>query len=335
MTARHRIACCCLALALGACRQTVVFDRADGRLPDDLADYCVDGDRDVLEYTQRPPNVIVALDRSSSMNAPFGATTEVKAALAALDEVSARYQASVRFGFVEFPGVVSTAYCSDDYRCCAGRVTPPFSDYLAFQFAAHACDQPSFSCATTSEERPTTEALRACFDVYAQSGSLKGNRYVLLVTDGAPTCGGGAGGCSAATMVGNLREALVMTVVVVLGGVTNNECLRTMAFAGGADTGVSPYYHSAISPETLTTTVSKIVGTIAEDACRLELRNPVTDPDQVSLFLDNARIVRGGPNGWDFADKDRSWIMLQGAACEQLHAAPSGALAAYRCSERR
>jgi len=333
MTGRHRIAACCLALALGACRQTVVFDRADGSLPDDLADYCLDGDRDVLQYTQRPPNVIVALDRSSSMNAPFGAVTEIKAALATLDDVSARYQTSVRFGFVEFPGVVSTAYCSDDYRCCAGRVTPPFSDYQAFQFAAHNCDQPSFACATTSDERPTAEALRACFDAYAQAGSPKGNRYVLLVTDGAPTCGGS--GCPAQTMVGNLRDANVMTFVVVLGNVANNACLRDMALAGGADTKTSPFYHSAISPETLSATVSKIVGTIAEDACTLELWDPVTDPDQISLFLDTARIARGGPNGWDFADKDRSWITLQGAACEQLHAASAGALDVYRCSVHR
>ncbi len=333
MTGRHRIAACCLALALAACRQTVVFNRADGSLPADLAAYCLDGDRDVLQYTQRPPNVIVALDRSASMNAPFGAVTEIRAALATLDDVSARYQTSVRFGFVEFPGVVSTAYCSDDYRCCAGKVTPPFSDYQAFQFAAHNCDQPSFSCTTTSEERPTTEALRACFNAYSESGPLKGNRYVLLVTDGAPTCGGS--GCSAAQMITNLRGANVMTFVVVLGNVTNDDCLSTMALSGGADIGMSPFYHSAISPETLNIAVSKIVGTIAEDACRLELRDPAADPDQVSLFLDSDRIVKGGPNGWDFADKDRKWITLQGAACERLHAAPAGALDVYRCSERR
>ena len=153
------------------------------------------------------------------------------------------------------------------------------------------------------------------------------------MTDGAPTCGGS--GCSAAQMITNLRSANVITFVVVLGNVTSDQCLGTMALSGGAATMDSPFYHPAISPETLSTTVSKIVGTIAEDACSLELWDPVADPDQISLFLDTSRITKGGPNGWDFADKDRTWITLQGTACEKLHAAPAGALDVYRCTERR
>ena len=336
MNGRHRIACCCLALALAACRQTVVFERVDGSLPDDFAHYCVDGDRDVLQYMLRPPNVIVALDRSSSMNAPFGATTEVRAALTALDDVSLRYQTSVRFGYVEFPGVSSTPSCSDVYGCCAGRIWPPFNDYMAFQYTAHTCDKPSFECVTSSEERPTAEALRACFDAYRQPGTSAGNRYVLLITDDAPTCGGGVGsGCSAATMVMNLRDASVRTYVVVLGGVTNNDCLKAMAFAGGTETGASPYYYSAVSPEMLSTTISKIAGTIAKDVCRLELWDPVADPDQVALFLGTSRLKRGGPDGWDFDDKNGEWVTLQGAACEQLVAAPAGTLDVYHCAEHR
>jgi hypothetical protein len=119
--APHRVLLSGLALALGGCRQTVVFN--PGGTPNDLAKLCVDGLPANVPYELRSPSVIVALDRSSGMNAPLGSMTAVSASLIALNEAALHYQTSVRFGFVEFPRV--SFGCSDSYGCCAGQVTLP------------------------------------------------------------------------------------------------------------------------------------------------------------------------------------------------------------------
>ncbi len=154
MNARHRIACCLLALALGACRQTVVFDRDGDGGPGNLSNFCLDGKRVTVRVTPRTPEIIVALDRSASMSAPFGATSisEVEAALVALGAAAERYQTLVLFGFVEFPG--TRFGCTDTQGCCSGPVRGFFGDPLSLVSEARSCDFPMPGC-VTSEERPT------------------------------------------------------------------------------------------------------------------------------------------------------------------------------------
>ena len=64
-----------------------------------------------------------------------------------------------------------------------------------------------------------------------------------------------------------------------------------MALAGG----VSPDYHSATTPALLTDTVATVVRSVATEACRLELFDPIDDFDQVALFLNNELVPSGGP----------------------------------------
>jgi hypothetical protein len=328
MNGRHLIACCCLvlALALGGCRQTVVFN--PGGTPNDLAKLCVDGLPANVPYELRSPSVIVALDRSSGMNAPLGSMTAVSASLIALNEAALHYQTSVRFGFVEFPRV--SFGCSDSYGCCAGQVTIP-ADYESFKFAANFCDSPTSGC-IPSETRPTAAALNACLNAYNGIDPHNRNRYVLLVTNGDPDCAGG-GFCSSATSaIGNLRRAIkeeVKTIVVVPGDVIDDQCLQDMALAGGA----SPNYHWATTPAMLTDVVVGIVRSVATEACRLELGDPIDDFNQVGLFLNNVLVPRGGTDGW--VDRDRFSIELRGAACQALLDDPRGrgSLAVYSCTQ--
>lgn len=320
MNGRHLIACCCLALALGACRQTVVFE--PGGAPND--NFCIDGRTFNLDYELRSPSVIVALDRSSGMNAPLGSMTTIAASLVALNEAALHYQTSVRFGFVDFPR--NGFGCADGYGCCAGQVAPP-ADYFAFKYAANFCDSPTSGC-IPSDERPTPAALNACWAAYDRLDASNRSRYVLLVTNGEPYCGGG-GSCSSATAaIGSLRRAKeeVRTIVVVPGDVADDNCLQDMALAGG----VSPDYHSATTPMMLTDTVAMVVRSVATEACRLDLFDPIDDFGQVALFLNNNQITRGGPDGW--ADRDRFSLELRGKACQALLDDPKGSLAVYWCS---
>ncbi len=119
----------------------------------------------------------------------------------------------------------------------------------------------------------------------------------------------------------------------MLGNVPQNYCLRNIALSGDADIGRDPFYYSATSPDTLRDTILNIIGSAARDACQLEVRDPIDNPEQVGLFWSNVALARGA-QGWDI-DKDRSWITLRGAACEALLEGPAGELDVYECQDPR
>jgi hypothetical protein len=337
MTARHRIACCCLVLALGACRQTVVFDRGGAAgSPGDVVNFCAGGDSDQVQYNQRTPELVVALDRSWTMSITrLGAAnlTELEAALASLDAASDRYEYLVRLGFIDFPG--ANMDCQEPYGCCAGDWNGLFfGDAREFQLKARHCEDPKAppqQC-FDADERPTAAALNACRAEFELRGPTNRSRYVLLITNGEPTCSG-AFGCAAGTAVTNLRSAMVTTFVVVVGTVGDDACLRNMATSGDPSRLTAPFYRSATSPEALTTTVETIFEQVARDACQLDLRAPIDDPNELGLFLDGFGIMRGGLDGWLFDDKSHQGIKLQGASCQSFLDS-SGALDIRRCDRR-
>jgi hypothetical protein len=338
MNGRHLIACCCLALApaLGACRQTVVFDRGGGGgSPGDIANFCTGGDVDPVEYGQRTPELVVALDRSWWMSANrfgVGNMSHLEAALASLDLASERFEYLVRLGFIDFPGTGSG--CLEQYGCCAGEWFGFFfADARSFQLKARHCEASGSPQCIESEERPTAAALNACRAEFELRGPTNRSRYVLLVTNGEPTCSG-ALGCAAGTAVTSLRSAMVTTFVVVVGTVGYDSCLRNMATSGDPSRLTPPFYRSATSPEALTSTISSIVEQVARDACQLDLRVPIDNPEQLGLFQDGDGIPKGGADGWTFDDKSHEGIKLQGASCRAFLESPS-ALDIRRCTERR
>src|SRR5436190_16290748 len=99
-----------LALALpgAACQQTVYLNYdgsvatgsggGDGGSP---STFCAGGQTRSVQGGSESPDIIVALDRSSSMNTLlFGSLSRLDVALAGLYDVVQRYHSSVRFGYV-------------------------------------------------------------------------------------------------------------------------------------------------------------------------------------------------------------------------------------------
>jgi hypothetical protein len=333
MNGMHLVACCCLALALAGCRQTVVFDRGDGGQPADLSNFCLDGRRVRVHVEPRIPEVIVALDRSSGMLAPFGttSTSQVEAALTTLTAAAFRYENLVWLGFVGFPGE-SDSCPIDAQECCGGQAFGFFGDPELFVMEARRCDISTRPGCVSSDQRPTSAVLNACREAYVKRGPTNHTQYVMLMTNGQPTCTGG--GCQAATTASNLRGADIKTIVVVLGNVSEHDCLSTIALSGDADIGRDPFYYSAMSPDTLTTTVLTILGSVAHDACQLDVYDTIDDPDHVGVFWNNDGLPKGGLQGWDL-DKNHARITLQGAACEEFLAGPLGELDVYECQDLR
>ena len=319
-------------LACAACQQTVLFelpgDGAAGASGADGGGFCPGGQPFFSQPKPESPMVIVVLDRSTNMDAPFGATatSQISAALNALDAVVSEYQA-ISFGYVEFP--VATFGCSPTTSCCASQVTVPSQGSTSFDFAAHRCDTRSNMGCAMSAERPVGDALMNIGEAFTQGIA---GQYILIITDGEPTCTGGT--CQEAMQVSAFRLQGVKTAVVVLGNVTDGACLVQLAQTGGMESGGNTFY-SATTLDDLTSTLKMIVGgQIAPGACTLDLRPP-DNPDQVALSIAGSPITRGGPDGWAFVDNSHTQIKLSGASCQALLDSPAGSVGLVGCSSGR
>ncbi len=273
-----------------------------------------------LFFNQETPEMVVALDRSSAMNDPFGGdASELISALNALRAEVLHFSAQtpsglplIRFAFVDFPD--SAPDCNAAPNCCSSNVTPTTSD-SAFEAAA-VCNPPR-DC-SQAPQRPTAYALSRA-QSFLEIEPQTGQRYVLLVTDGPPS------GCSASgrdpcgdsiTEVGSLANSGIKTIIVSIGDVSNASCLLDLASVEGAQ-GV-PFFYPASSPHDLTIALSTIVSNVAQGACRLDLTTMPLDPEQISVLFNGVSVPRDINNGWSIAGNGGSRLMLAGVACQQL-----------------
>src|SRR5947208_2939262 len=93
-----------LGVSVLACRETVVIDESAvdaGGGSDGGQTFC---SGPPTAFRPQSPKVMVLLDRSDSMTAPFGSSSAVVVARDALDQYASKYQHVVWFGYSDFPG---------------------------------------------------------------------------------------------------------------------------------------------------------------------------------------------------------------------------------------
>ena len=319
-----------LAVALAGCRQTVEFVavNADGGSGDDAggvpSGLCLEGQTPLfIQLSPESSVIVVALDRSTSMNDPFGYPgypSKLDAAKQSLLAVVQRYQATVRFSYVGFPGMVQSG-CFPDSECCS-RIDPsvPASGTggsSLFEQAILACDTAPATCAVGSQ-RPTAAALAGCVGLY-ESIDLRAfrNRYVLLVTDGDPGCpGSSSDACKDAQVqvstLGN-PNLNVSTSVVGLGTPSSGSgCLAKLALTGNGN-----YYPTRASD--LDGTLETITHAMAADACHVNLQTTPSNFANVIVSQNGTQVPRSNVDGdgWQ-SDGSSSRITLYGKACDTL-----------------
>jgi hypothetical protein len=332
-----------LALAIGpsACLQTVLLERGrDGGTGDganfngadggglgraDGRDWCPGAEITRLNFSVRSPVVVIAFDRSSSMNSPFGAGTRLSVEQQLLRTLMMMYQGAVQFGYLEFPAGAS---CGGSAGCCASDITLPRpGNAAAVGDAMNACMGSSTGC-VTSDATPTASAIGVARQFYGDFGGK--DRYVLLTTDGEPSCTkdgsvSPANACmQAASEIAMLSSTGVRTIVVGVGeDVGNSACLDKMARAGGAEPSTSsPFYYAARDPLLLTTQLSDIVRGLAKNACHIDIdpRSAPADPTRIELSLKGVSIPRDPANkdGWNFDGGSSLKITIYGPSCDKL-----------------
>ena len=277
---------------------------------------------DEMEITAStiPPNLLLVVDKSGSMEDPTSGNsgpTKMQDLKDAVHMLLTEGQGSIRFGWMYYPDCTS---CNQDY-CDAGRVSVEVGDDTVGAIRNR------LDALGAAGGTPTGESLEAADAYFTGLGDQTHPSFVLLITDGLPTCPTGNGRDAtqadaqrALEAVEDLHSHQVDTFVIGLGeGVnnTNPQLLNDMALAGGRPRGGQTKYYQANSLAELEAILSAIGGMVI--GCNIALDVVPEFPAWLWVYFDGQAVPKDESHtkGWDY-DAQRNAIDFYGDYCDQL-----------------
>lgn len=283
--------------------------------------------------------MLMLFDRSGSMSAAFGTSTRFEVAKLLLSDVLAAYQTRINFGFQQFP---RPSGCGPDEGAAACCVDPPLVPVGVE--GASAIAQALAAAAPVDGHTPTAQALALAKAYFATRGDGVKERYVLLSTDGQPSCRADGmlgrevirsgqrieGPCvDALAAVDELRGLGVKVIVLgigsdlVMGEQGAPSCLEAMARAGGVarEGGGGPAFFSATNPRELERALQRIFGAVIQPSCVISMSRAAPDSNNVAVFFDDKEVPfdRRGVDGWMWLPGSEGRVLeVFGPRCQDL-----------------
>jgi len=313
-----------------------------------------------VEASFSSANVLLVIDKSSSMDdQPAGFELKkwdaLKAALAPALE-AARDEMS--FGLLLYPFNEQAEIPLDCFEgCCQVPHGPAALEVGVARGSASAPQvMAALDAARPGGGTPTAAALDAALS-YFTTGSgkdLKGDRFVLLATDGGPNCGESSATCSAERCTPNLdglcpaaegnccrgegsyclddaavlqkiralADASVPTFVVGIPGTESYaEYLDTFAIAGGVP---SPQKHPAYYAVSAEGGVDGLARTFHDitthlvRSCEVDLGTEAPDKELVNVAVDCDIVPSEDGNGWNITNDAPTTLVLTGESCNRV-----------------
>jgi hypothetical protein len=308
----------------------------------DAIAYTSDAHCDLVVYQlgRDLPDLLLLLDRASSMSDPLGAAggpTRWSAVATAGAQVLAASESTVAWGLKLFPDADSSCAVSGGVDVPpAVDDADPVSDALA-------------PAAPAADGAPTSLVVQRA-SAYLQALGTAAPKYLLLITDGDRSCpsvaaaadagagadggdsdGGGDGDDQAVASIAAAAAAGIPTAVVGLSfsaSQTPNDQevgLHQMAVAGGMGrAGGPPDYYPVSSIADLATALSTIATEVG--SCTFRLDNPPPSPPDVAVGLNGKRLARDQTHlqGWDYGVGMAS-VVVFGEACQSIAGAGAAA----------
>ncbi len=263
-----------------------------------------------FELERMPPEIVIVLDRSSSMSATDNRmTTRWAEATAALDDTLRSTEATVHWGLKMFP---SMSGCG---------VTPGLDEGVRRESHAAITDRITTAGHNSpfDNERPTPTAVKAAVD-YLRARTTKNPKAIVLITDGEPTCnlyglaGGDREGAVAAIEAGVAAGFTTYVIGIATDGSVASVTLDMMAVAGAAPRTDMPRYHPVNTHQDLITILNMIAGRAA--TCVFSLSKAPASSN-AAVRIDGMVIPKDVANGWSYDAAQKS-LQLNGSTCERL-----------------
>lgn len=245
-----------------------------------------------------PPNVLIMLDKSGSMDDSVGGRSKWDIAVDAIDSLLAQYGDKVRFGLMLYP---------NGDRCGAGNVQIDVADGTASRILS------ALDASGPNGSTPIGASLDAALDYQPLKDAGRAN-YVLLLTDGEEMCGGD-GEAAAAALRAQTPE--VKTFVVGFGGEVDTGVLNAMAVAGGTELSGSTKFYQADDAASLASAFADIGGSVL--SCSYELSGQPESASDVYVYIDGEAVPLDTTHaeGWDY-DPQTNQVTFYGPVCEDL-----------------
>jgi hypothetical protein len=233
----------------------------------------------------------------------------------ALESLTAKFDSMVSFGLMTFPDAESRD------NCAAGGIQVPIglgtSGAIKMKLDGM---QPGGGTPTGA----TLEAALKGFQETAVAGDVvQPARYVLLVTDGQPTCPNAEGGRSGNAKALEADKQLTLKAIDALAA----EGIKT--FVVGYDAALDPKFATALTEfaqhggtddyfpvqneDSLSTAFASISQKVA--TCAFAFKSTIDDPTTIRVTLDGKLLRPNDPDGWVVEGKS---ITVQGASCDIL-----------------
>jgi hypothetical protein len=261
------------------------------------------------------PEILIVLDRSGSM---VGFGTELGAnrwdpSKQAVVSITGQFQDVIAFGLSMFAAPDPSGI--DLFSCAAGGLDVPLMTGTAGAIA-----QAMEGATPLGGATPTGATLEAAARVLGarmpKPGAKLAEAYVLLVTDGEPTCEEGpldttpAAIARANAAVEGLAASGVKTYVIGYGVSTAAETMNGFAQRGGTER-----YYPVESGEQLAAELRRITGEVV--TCAYQLERAPRDVRKVLVELDDAQLNLdpADGNGWRL---EGTTVRLLGTSCASL-----------------
>jgi von Willebrand factor type A domain len=268
------------------------------------------------------PDIMIVLDRSQSMQ--MGQRWEPSKN--AIKSITGQFQAFLDFGLTMFPGVGDV--------CAAGAVDVPMQSNNA----------PAIGSAADATRPQGYTPLGATLEVLA---SVLGDRtppidgrvkpaYVLLVTDGEPTCE--ADGMRTTPTTTSIERANVAVEQLKAQSVPTYVIGYSVANAAGvmdglAQRGGTEHYFPVENEAQLVEQFAKITAVLA--SCDYELHEVPANPGRVRVLIDGNQVYLSDSMERGFV-LDGKTIRLQGGSCQALRdGAPHSVEVTVECQDIR
>ena len=283
----------------GTCRTDV--DCGGGLVCDQATETCIPGgdcgQQEIL-ITALPPNVLITLDRTGSMDSdvPNSGMTRYEVATDAVATLLQLYDGTINFGLNMFSACTGNG-------CAPGTIVEPIGAASADINAAVAATMLCFSGDPETSVGVTLDALIG--ETSLQEPGR--DNVILLITDGQDNCGGGG----AMAAAGLLAQPVPVKVYVVgFSGDVNATELQAIADASGTG-----QYLQADNAMELNNALQGVASSVA--SCTYVLN----DMPQGSIFVffdnDPAGVPNSSGDGWTY-DAGTNTVTFHGEACDRI-----------------
>jgi hypothetical protein len=273
-----------------------------------------------FELERKPAELLLVLDRSASMkDAPDGAsdsTPKWELVVPAVNQVIQATDTTISWGLKVFPE-------GDGDECVATGVT----SHIDVELTAMNAAKVTGAITTTTPEgngTPTGDAILQGLE-YLQSLTDDNPKYMLLATDGEPSCPKPSDSARPHAVDSIAMAAAAGVHTFVLGVATTKKSatsiLNDMAIAGLEPRSDDPNplqsrFYLANSRDQLVTALQLITGQIS--GCTFTWNDPPPVPENIAVKVGGVKAPHDPNDGWEYSNSEHTGVEVRGSFCEKI-----------------